>query len=86
MGGGGLILMYDFGKFSDVGDCPVLPEQRESCCIYIYVCCVCVCVRVCVCVHTMYLYLYDELVCKCKIGVSDEGRRGVVCMRVHGTV
>ena len=60
MGGGGLILMYDFGKFSDVGDCPVLPEQRESCCIYI---CVCVCVYVSVCVYILCIYIYMMNLC-----------------------
>ena len=48
--------------------------------------CVCVCVCVCarVCVHTIYLYLYNEPLNTCKVGMLDEGRREVVCMRVHG--
>ena len=54
-------------------------------CVYVYVCvCVCVCVCACVCVHTIYLYLYNEPLNTCKVGMLDEGRREVVCMRVHG--
>ena len=53
--------------------------------VYVYVCvCVCVCVCACVCVHTIYLYLYNEPLNTCKVGMLDEGRREVVCMRVHG--
>ena len=49
--------------------------------IYIYMC---VCIYISV--HSIYLYLYDEPVFTCKDGMLDEGRRGVVCRRVHRTV
>ena len=44
------------------------------------------CVCIYISVHSIYLYLYDEPVFTCKDGMLDEGRRGVVCRRVHRTV
>ena len=68
--------MRDFSKFSGSGgDCP----SKENPPVYTYM-------YVYIYLYTIHLYPYNELVCICKVGVSDEGRWGVVCMRVGGTV
>ena len=58
--------MRDFSKFSGSGgDCPSKENPPVYTYLYVYIY-----------LYTIHLYPYNELVCICKVSVSDEGRWG----------